>query len=394
LKPAPKGKRDVVWDGALPSFGVRVTDKGSVSFFVMRRPAGGSSLVRVGLGAYPATSLAEARQRARQALSDLTAGVNPIERRTAEKAAEAKRAANTVDSVVDDFVSKYASNKRTGAVIGQLLRRELVSRWTGRPINEITRSDVVDMIEAIAERSPSAARQAWIYTQRLYGWAINRGTYGLEVSPCDRISITDLTGSPKARERVLADWEVRIICKAAERAGWPLSPFVRLLFVLGCRRGELAEMQRDELDLDRGLWSLPGSRVKNEQPRTIPLPSQAVEILRAIPKSEDGSFVFTTTEGERPISGFSKLKARLDKLIAEDEPERALGAWTIHDIRRTMRTHLSALPIGGTIAEMMIGHKQRGIRAVYDRYAYLDEQRAGFELWAQRLDTVLKGSDR
>ena len=55
-----------------------------------------------------------------------------------------------------------------------------------------------------------------------------------------------------------------------------------------------------------------------------------------------------------------------------------------------MRTHLSALPIGGTVAELMIGHKQRGIRAVYDRYQYLDEQRAGFELWTARLLSIVE----
>ena len=55
-----------------------------------------------------------------------------------------------------------------------------------------------------------------------------------------------------------------------------------------------------------------------------------------------------------------------------------------------MRTHLSALPVSGVVAELMIGHAQRGIRAVYDRYAYLDEQRSGFELWAARLRDIVE----
>ena len=64
--------------------------------------------------------------------------------------------------------------------------------------------------------------------------------------------------------------------------------------------------------------------------------------------------------------------------------------WTLHDLRRTMPTHLSALPISGVVAELMIGHAQRGVRAVYDRYGYLDEQRAGFELWAARLRDIVE----
>jgi integrase len=81
-----------------------------------------------------------------------------------------------------------------------------------------------------------------------------------------------------------------------------------------------------------------------------------------------------------------KFKQRLDRRVG---PAISV-AWTLHDLRRSMRTHLSALPISDTVAELMIGHKQRGIRAVYDRFAYLEEQRAGFELWAARLRDIVE----
>jgi integrase len=81
-----------------------------------------------------------------------------------------------------------------------------------------------------------------------------------------------------------------------------------------------------------------------------------------------------------------KFKQRLDRRLGAVIPTD----WTLHDLRRTMRTHLSALPISGTVAELMIGHKQRGIRAVYDRFAYLDEQRSAFELWAARLRDIVE----
>ena len=144
-------------------------------------------------------------------------------------------------------------------------------------------------------------------------------------------------------------------------------------------------MRRDELDLAAGLWQLSGDRTKNEQPRTIPLSKQAVAILASLP-AFSGPFIFSTTGGARPISGFTKLKR-----AARPPPWGShFGNWTLHDFRRTMRTHLSALPISGTVAELMIGHKQRGIRAVYDRFAYLDEQRSGFELWAARLRDIVE----
>jgi integrase len=384
LKPAPAGKRVVVWDAKLANFGCRVTDRGVVSFFVMRRLPGKKQPVRVVLGTYPATSLTAARKKAGDALADLATGIHPRERTTVERATEARRRSTTFAFVAEEFITRHLSRKRTGAVVGQLVRRELVSRWGDRPVTDITRADVIAMVEEIADASPSAARQAWIYCQRLFGWALDRDTYGLTASPCERVNITDLIGSPKARERTLTDSELRALWETIGAMEYPFDPFIRLLVLLGCRRGEAAGMRRSELDLDAALWHLPGDRVKNEQARTIPLPAQAVDLLRALPVLT-GEYVFSTTHGHRPISGFAKVKQRLDRRLAG-----GVADWTLHDLRRTMRTHLSALPISGTVAEMMIGHKQKGIRAVYDRYGYLDEQRQGFELWAARLRDIVE----
>jgi integrase len=385
LKPAPAGKRITLWDAALAGFGVRVTDRGAVSFHVMRRLPGKPHPVRVVLGQYPALSLAVARKKAGAALDDLASGVHPRERAQALRVSEDQRKAVTVASVVEEFTTRHLSRKRTGTAAAQLLRRELVSRWGNSPITDITHADVVAMVEAIADRSPSTARQAWLYTRRMFGWALNRDAYGLTASPCDKICIADLIGPPKVRERVLEPDELRAVWKITEAGEYPFDPFVRLLILLGCRRGELAGMRRDELDLANGLWKLSSDRTKNAQPRTIPLSKPVIAILAALP-AFPGPFVFTTTGGTKPIWGFNRRKERLDWRLGAAAPAN----WTLHDLRRTMRTHLSALPLSGTVAELMIGHKQRGIRAVYDRFAYLDEQRSGFELWAASLRDIVE----
>jgi integrase len=386
LKPAPAGKRITMWDAGLSGFGLRVTDRGAISFHVMRRLPGKPHPVRVVLGKYPSLSLAAARKQASAALGDLAAGIHPRERARALQTAEAQRKAVTVGHVVEEFASRHLSRKRTGHGVGQLLRRELVSRWGDRPITDINRADVIGMIEAIGDRSPSVARRTWVYTRRLFGWALSRDVYGLTASPCERIRVADLIGSPKPRERVLDADELRAIWQITATGEFPFDPFVRLLLLLGCRRGELAGMRRDELDLAAGLWHLSGGRTKNELPRTIPLSRQAVAILAVLPVFP-GPLVFSADGGVRPIQGFSKFKLRFDRRLAAIV---SVPNWTLHDLRRTMRTHLSALPISGVVAELMIGHKQRGIRAVYDRFAYLDEQRSAFELWAARLRDVVE----
>ena len=72
--------------------------------------------------------------------------------------------------------------------------------------------------------------------------------------------------------------------------------------------------------------------------------------------------VFTTTAGQKPINGFSKSKARADRLSG-------VSNWVIHDLGRTMRTHLSALPVEDLVRELVIAHSKPGLHKVYDQHA-------------------------
>ena len=135
---------------------------------------------------------------------------------------------------------------------------------------------------------------------------------------------------------------MRAIWRVTAAGEFPFDPFVRLLLLLGCRRGELAGMRRDELDLAAGLWQLSGERTKNELPRTIPLSRQAVAILASLP-AFPGPFVFSTDRRHAADPRIFQVEA-----AARPSPGGAISAnWTLHDLRRTMRTHLSALPISG-----------------------------------------------
>ena len=406
----PEGKRLRVWDATkdFGDFGVRVTSQGAVSFFVMRRVKGERKAqpVTIVLGRFPDMSLAQARADADAKLRDLRKGVDPREREAEERKAKAEKKkaeevskANVFSSVAETFIKKYVVTKRTAGPIAQLVRREFVSRWGSRPIAEVDRGDVIDMVEQIGEHSPSAAHQALIYARLLFDWAIERGTYGITASPCHPIKVAQLIPDlPERRQRVLDDGELRLVWEAAwppdatADAIYPVGQFIRLLLILGCRRGELAGMTWDEVDLGKATWLLKGARTKNGDPRIVPLPALAVEILAAVPHFT-GPFLFSTTYGKRPISGFGKIKQTLDHRIAEDGG-KPLAGWRLHDLRRTMRTNLSALAILPVVAELMIGHRQRGIAAVYDLHAYEAEQRAGFEAWSARLVLIVDPSDR
>ena len=93
--------------------------------------------------------------------------------------------------------------------------------------------------------------------------------------------------------------------------------------------------------------------------------------------------MLSTTYGEKPISGFSKPKVRLDEMMGNRPP------WVIHDIRRTVRTRLASLRVSDLVAEMVIGHGRKGIQRVYDQHTYEAEMREALELWAARLRDIV-----
>jgi integrase len=125
--------------------------------------------------------------------------------------------------------------------------------------------------------------------------------------------------------------------------------------------------------------------MKGRAAHEVPLSGLALDIIKSLPRFT-GPFVFSTTGGERPISSFSKAKSRLDAAAPGVAP------WRIHDLRRTVRTGLGALPVPSNICELVIAHAQPGMHKIYDLHSYRDEKRRALELWAERLRSIVEPS--
>ena len=182
--------------------------------------------------------------------------------------------------------------------------------------------------------------------------------------------------------------ELASLWRASETLGYPFGPLYRLLLLTGARKGELAGALWREFDLGEKVWTVPPERFKSNATHLVPLSEQASAIVEALPRFTKGDHLFSTTFGEKPVSGFSKAKARLDKMMTED-----LGSspapWVIHDIRRTVRTRLASLRVSDMVAEMVIGHGRKGLQRVYDQHGYEAEMREALELWAGRLRDIV-----
>ena len=269
------------------------------------------------------------------------------------------------------------------------IRKELISKWADRAIATISREDVVTLIDAIARRpAPYLAHVILAHVRSLFNWATNRGAYGLETSPCDRLKPSALIGAKQPRQRVLNDEEIAAVWDSSEKLGYPFGPLYQLLLLTGARKNEVAGARWRELDSKKRVWTVPPERFKSNASHLVPLSDQALAIIEALPRFTKGDHLFTTTFGEKPINGFSKGKARLDDLI-EEALLAPPPAWVIHDLRRTVRTRLASLRISDLIAEMVIGHGRKGIQRVYDQHTYEDEMREALELWAAKLRDIV-----
>jgi integrase len=377
-KPA-KGRTDFA-DALVPGLALRVTNTGHKSFvLVARYPLNPKNPTRRALGEYGEITLDQARDKARGWLALIKKGVDPKLQEAKERAEALRKQNNTFAAVAAEFLDRHAAGLAKAEEARRIVEAEFVKRWGARPITDILPEEVAAAIRAIVKRgAPYQAHNAFGYLRRLFNWAIGTHEFGIIASPVERLSPKDLIGKREARERTLTDGELCAVWNAADGMGFPYGPLIRLLILTGQREREVADLSWSEIDFDQKLWTVPAIRMKGDRAHQVPLSTEALALLRALPRFTAGDFVFTTTDGAKAVNGFSKAKARIDKLSG-------VAGWKFHDLRRTMRTHLSALPVQDMVRELVIAHARPGLHKVYDQHSYLDEKRQCLDLWAARL---------
>jgi integrase len=390
LKPTRPGTHADVWDAGFPGFGVRVSDTGRRTFVLMARYPGSKNPTRRALGVYDKVSLTDAREKARAWVKLIAKGIDPETAEEAARQAALRKQENTFLAVAEEFFKRHLSKTRQARRAESDIRREFISRWADRPITDITRRDVLVVIDACVDRgNPYQAHNLLGYARRIFNWAIARGVYGLESSPCDRMRPKEIIGAKKARTRVLNDDELRALWKASESLGYPYGPLFQMLALTGQRKSEVAEARWSEFDLTKRLWEIPAERMKSNAGHAVPLSDEAVRVLAALPRFTKGDYLFSASYGAQPVvGGFARAKLTLDAKMRA-ELQRPFPPFVIHDIRRTMRTGLSTLPVPDLIRELVIAHTKPGLHKVYDRHAYLDEKRQALDLWARRLRDIV-----
>jgi integrase len=245
------------------------------------------------------------------------------------------------------------------------------------------------VFDSLPPESPALPRNIFALVRKLFSWAEERGDI-------DRSPMT-LMKSPKAvasRDRVLTREELRWVLVLAGELGPPFGQFVRMLIVTGQRRDEVAGMTWNELDREAALWTLPKARTKNNETHKVPLNKIAMRELNMLADGENWprkGLVFTTT-GVTPVSGYSRMKTRLDSWVTRANQGEPIQPWRLHDLRRTFATNMQPLGVRFEVTEALLNHvsgSKAGVAGVYQRHDWSAEKAAAVELWADWLIQLL-----
>jgi integrase len=376
----PAGKTEAFfWDDGIPGFGVRLRG-GSRTFIIQYRV--GRRQRRESLGLTTKLRLADARRVAQKRFAQIELGQDPAgERKLAEQAEAAKTP--FAATVALYLKSKKGEIRPTTLKAAEL---HLQKYWAGlnlKALDSIRRADVAVILQSIInEHGRTAAARARSNLQACFSWAMEQGL--VENNPTAGTSNPD----PKtSRDRVLTDDELKTIWNACLDDNF--GKIIRLLTLTGCRRNEIGGLRFDEIDLQSGTLTIPGERIKNGRTLQLTLPAAALEILRSVPRREGQVFVFENQRKPTVFCNWSGATVLLNGRIAKATGQ-PLRAWSLHDVRRSVRTGLSKLGVPPHVAELCIGHVRTGVMGTYDRHAFQKEISVAFERWSAHVADILE----
>ncbi|MDE0656775.1 MAG: tyrosine-type recombinase/integrase [Acidimicrobiaceae bacterium] len=344
---------------------VKATANGRWSKTWAQRIRVGGRAVSLGLGSYPAVSLALARERAlanRQAVEE---GRDP-RRRHAVTFAEA------MASVVDLHRPNWKPTSNTEQQWRSLLARHIEPTIGPMPVADVTAADVVAVLDRVWDR-PELARRTARRISTTMKWAMGRGLRETDPTAAAVAAMPKLRHRPN-HHRALhhSDLPDALNKIRASEAAAATKGALELLVLTATRPGEVRNATFDEFDLDTAVWTIPAVRYKTGTEFRVPLSPRAIELLTQARSSTDGdALVFPS-----PVTGRAVSENTYVKLLRDlDIPTSA------HGLRATFRSWCSDIGVPRDLAEMALGHAVRGVEGAYARSDMLERRRTLMKQW-------------
>lgn len=342
------------------------------------------------LGGYPAVSLAKARAARDDARRQLAEGQDPAHVKRAEKLARAAEV-HTFEQLAEEWFAycspRWADSTRYKARL--YLYNDILPELGRRPVAEITRPDLVALVRRVEKRGTLNA------AGKIRQWLSQIFRYGLANGSATTNPATDLdvvaAHAPRARNHPhvpLDELPALLRALEASRSDLHTRYAIRLLLLTAARPGELRQAPWAEFDLDAATWTVPAERMKARRPHIVPLPRQAVALLRELHQLT-GTYplVFAgKARPERPMSENTINKAL--RLIGYGDRQ------TGHGFRHLISTELNGRAYNRDWIERQLAHGDADeIRGTYNHAHYLEQRRGMMQAWADEVDALCSGAD-
>ncbi|WP_162409435.1 tyrosine-type recombinase/integrase [Acuticoccus sediminis] len=387
------------FDATVKGLCLKVSAGGSKTFYLVYTKPGSKDRAWLKLGRYPELSLAKARAKARDTRADIGEGTDPI----IEKRAAA--AAQTVDDLIENYLTRHASTKRSADEIARRLRKNVGEVIGSVKLEQLHRRDLTQCIDTVKDRGAGVeANRVFEDLRAMVRWAQGRGDL-------DR-NLTEGMKRPTVvieRDRVLSATEIRTMWQALSVSEMQEATrrIIRLCLITAQRVGEVSGMTLDEVDLASRLWTIPAARSKNKREHIVPLTDFACEIINAqLQASADLAkrkgrgippFVFPGPGARASITGAAVAKA-VKRQEAGETPDAApeilgISPWTPHDLRRSAATGMEELGVNPFVIGHVLNHisvtRASITTRVYARYDYSVEKREALESWSDHLCRIV-----
>jgi integrase len=364
-----------LWDTELRGLGCYVSPNGLVSWIVQKWIGGkAGKSIRIKFGNYPSMPLDKARNRALIDLASIANG-EAIPNYKKDKLVRQQELIN-LTTLSDAFIRYHAQrtaskDDRYWKEVKRLFERRIEPiLGHNTPILNITKADIRNALSTL-DSVPATKKFIFDFMRPFF-----KNLVDAEIIAVNPMADMKPPATSKERDRVLTDQEVIQIWRASEAMGFPFGKFFQLLLLTAQRRTELAGLRWDEINYTEKIITIPSERTKTDSTHIVPLSPQALSILESIPKRFEHVFCSDHRNPKRnPISGFSKSKAKLDKLCGVED-------FTLHDFRRTAATGMARLRHPPHVIDKVLNHViSSKVRRIYLRFEYLDERRVALEDW-------------
>lgn len=351
------------------------------------------------IGRYPDISLKDARDLARKDRAQLQQGVDvgAVKRQERLKAIDM----HNVEGLANIWFERHIAGKyKHPEVVERVIRRYIKPVIGKLPVEEVRPVHIDSVLTKIVDGgAPTVANDALRYLFRMFHFAVKRKW--IDSNPAYGFEIADAGGTEKSRERWLNREELVTLAEAmrdTENFGRLNELSVWLLLALCVRKMELLSAQWTEFNMETGIWSLQPSRTKKSSAIDIPLAPPVIEWLQELKVCSAGhAYLFPARrlvhirngvprKNRFPHVGPDTLNVALKRLPLKD-----IDHFTVHDMRRTARTHMAALGVDRFVAERALNHKVRDVEGVYNRHDYFNERKEALTRWALLLLATSRG---